>query len=101
MTYTFKAELWEHTGEKASWHLVSVPLEHGEVIKFVTFEHRSGFGSVKVKATIGKTTWETSLFPSAKTGSYVMLIKKAVRVAESITTGDTFPVKIALQVSGF
>jgi hypothetical protein len=89
MTYTFEAELWEHASEKASWYLISVPVEYGEEIKFISSEHRRGFGSVKVKVTIGKSTWQTSLFPSAKTGSYVLLIKKSVRIAESIAVGDT------------
>jgi hypothetical protein len=99
MTYTFEFEaaLWEHAGEKASWYLLSVPLEHGEEIRFVTSKYRTGFGSVKVNVTIGSSTWQTSLFPSAKTGSYVLLIKKAIRVAESISVGDT--VKVCLQTT--
>jgi Domain of unknown function (DUF1905) len=95
--FKFKSTVWEHIGEKASWYLLSVPIEHGEVIKFITSDTRKSFGSVKVKVTIGSSTWDSSLFPSAKTGLYVLLLNKKVRVAESISTGDTVHVKVTLQ----
>ena len=55
-----------------------------------------GFGSVRVEVTVGRTTWRTSLFPDAKAATYVLPVKKAVRVAEGLTVGDTVRVRIRL-----
>jgi hypothetical protein len=46
-----------------------------------------GFGSIKVRAKIGKSVWDTSLFPS-KEGPYLLAIKKSVRFDEGIEAGD-------------
>lgn len=47
-----------------------------------------GFGSVRVRVTVGGTTWSTSVFPDAKLGCYVLPVKKAVRSAEGVEDGD-------------
>jgi hypothetical protein len=49
---------------------------------------------VKVKVTIGSSTWSTSVFPDAKRGTFVLPVKKPVRQAEGIEAGDR--VKVAL-----
>ena len=55
---------------------------------------RRGFGSVRVEATVGPTTWRTSIFPSKESGSYVLPVKKAVRTAgRAWTTGDDVDVR--------
>jgi hypothetical protein len=54
-----------------------------------------GFGSVRVTATIGATTWKTSIFPGSS-GQYALPIKKAVRKAEALDVGDTATVRVEL-----
>ncbi|GAA2034555.1 DUF1905 domain-containing protein [Agromyces tropicus] len=51
-----------------------------------------GFGSVRVSATIGDTTWRTSIFPGG--GRYALPLKRAVRDAEGIEEGETVEVRI-------
>jgi hypothetical protein len=51
-----------------------------------------GFDSVRVTATIGATTWDTSIFPSADT--YALPLKKAVLKAEGIARGDEISVEL-------
>ncbi len=46
-----------------------------------------GFGSLKVTATIGDSTWRTSVFPSREEG-WMLPVKSAVRKAEGIGEGD-------------
>ena len=46
---------------------------------------------IPVRARIGDTVWETSLFP--KDGGYVVPVKDAVRVAEGIADGDIVTVR--------
>ncbi|TXH02395.1 MAG: DUF1905 domain-containing protein, partial [Candidatus Moraniibacteriota bacterium] len=44
---------------------------------------------VKVRATIGNTSWQTGLWPQAKEGVYLLVIKAPVRHKEDIREGDT------------
>ena len=91
---SFAAELWEHDGE-GSWHFVSVPLELSEDVRARTAHVARGFGSLRVRAQVGDTTWETSVFPSS-TGEYVLPVKKPVRRAEGLEAGDVVEVELEL-----
>ena len=86
---TFEASLWRYDGD-APWHFVTVPVDLADELE-ATSEPRP-FGSVPVRARIGATTWETSLFPDKEIGSYVLPIKRAVRDAESISERDAITV---------
>lgn len=46
-----------------------------------------GFGSLKVTATIGDSSWQTSVFPSRETG-WMLPVKAAIRKAEGLGEGD-------------
>ena len=46
-----------------------------------------GFGSVRISATIGATTWQTSIFASKDVGGYLLPLKAAVRKAERLAEG--------------
>ena len=54
-----------------------------------------GFGSLKVRATIGDTPFQTSLFPSKELG-WLLPVKASVRKAEAIAEGDA--VSVTLEV---
>ena len=55
-----------------------------------------GFGSVRVEATIGATTWRTSVFPNSdEAGTFALPLKKAVRTSEDLEIGDTTAVAAA------
>lgn len=90
---TFEAELWQHAGE-GGWHFVTLPGDLADDVR----EHgpHAGFGSVRVTVTLGPTTWETSLFPDSKTGSYVLPVKKQVRSAAGVEAGDRVTVRLAV-----
>jgi hypothetical protein len=81
----FTAELWDYQGEGA-WHFLTLPTELAEDIR-ERMPPRRGFGSVRVEATIGDTTWRTSLFPDKSSGSYLLPVKKQVRVANDLEPG--------------
>lgn len=96
MKYTFIAKLWEYNGEGA-WHFITVPVEYTEEIKLLTSGVKTGFGSVKVEAVIGKSTWATSIFPDFNnTGAYLLPVKKSIRSDEKIQDGDSVSVAITL-----
>ncbi|MGQ0434938.1 MAG: DUF1905 domain-containing protein [Microthrixaceae bacterium] len=92
-TFTFEAEVWEHSGS-ASWFFVSLPEAIADDIEG-TFGHRAkGFGSLRVEVTVGATRWQTSIFPDNKRGTYVLPVKKAVRLAEALGDGTTATVEL-------
>ena len=90
----FTADLWRWQAQ-SGWFFVTVSDEASAVIRERPRPPR-GFGSVRVRATIGSTTWATSVFPDSTRGAYVLPVKKAVRTAESLDEGD--PADILLEV---
>lgn len=87
------AELWLHNS--GSWVFVTVPEDESDEIHHVA-PHPGGFGSVRVQVAIGETIWRTSVFPNAKTGCFVLPIKKAVRTAEQIDVDDVAQVQLTV-----
>jgi len=53
---------------------------------------RGGFQSIKVRATVGNTTWLTSLFPTNDT--FILLISQKLMKAEQIEVGEVLDVNI-------
>jgi hypothetical protein len=47
-----------------------------------------------VDVTVGSTRWSTSIFPDSKRGTYVLPLKKAVRVAEGLSAGASARVEL-------
>ena len=95
-TYRFEAELWEYDGP-AAWHFVTVPAELSEDLR-ADAGPRRGFGSVRVRVTIGGSTWSTSVFPS-KDGPFLLPVKRAVRRAEDLEVGDSVAVGLVVDAA--
>jgi hypothetical protein len=96
MTYEFEAPLWLWDARADSWTFVSLPTDLADEVLEVAEPHARGFGSVRVEVTIGRTTWRTSLFPDSRSATYVLPVKRAVRTAEGLATGDTAHVRLEL-----
>lgn len=92
--FEFGSPLWLHPG--GDWHFVTVPVEVGDEIAELTAGMRRGFGSVRVKVTVGRTTWRTSVFPDKGKGTFVLPVKQAVRTAERLGDGDDVLVRLSL-----
>jgi hypothetical protein len=91
--FSFDGTVWEHVGA-SGWFFVSVPEPITDDIDEMFGHRAAGFGSMRVEVTIGGTTWKTSIFPDAKRGTFVLPIKKAVRVAEGLTEGTVASVRL-------
>lgn len=85
--FRFAAEVWLYAPD-GGWHFLTLPAEVSEEIEQRTSGRRRGFGSVRVRVTIGATSWTTSLFPDKQRGAYVLPVKKDVRRAEDFAAGD-------------
>jgi hypothetical protein len=94
-TFEFTAPLWRYPGE-GGWHFVSLPPEIGSDIADMTAGIRAGFGSVRVAVTVGTTSWRTSIFPDSKAGTYLLPVKKEVRDAEKLETGDDVRARVQI-----
>lgn len=96
MTWTFRTEVFERgEGPGPSWRFARLPVEVADEIRAQASPGR-GFGSVRVRATVGATAWNTSVFPEKQSGSYLLPFKKSVRAAEAIEDGDVVEITIEL-----
>jgi hypothetical protein len=80
----------------AGWRFLLLPKKDGQEIKEKYGRHARGWGSLPVSATIGKTTWDTSIFPDKRSGSYLLPLKAKVRKAEKISDDSkvTFTIRL-------
>jgi len=86
-TYRLRSKLQVYPG-MAAWRFLILDVGHSAAIRRAHGAGRPGFGSIPVEATIGKTSWLTSIFPT-KDGPYVLPLKAAVRRKEDIDDDDT------------
>lgn len=93
---TVTSLLWIWKGDAAGrWYFITVPEEESGEIRAQAFGSPRGFGSVRVEATIGETTWRTSVFP-LNSGGYLLPVKAAVRRDAGIAAGDEVTVILEL-----
>jgi hypothetical protein len=96
-TYQFRAKLWRWNGGKTSWFFVTLPVGVSKEIKLVDAgPKRLGFGSLRVEATIGGSTWQTSIFPATKLKGYLLPVKASVRKAEKMIEDKTVAVQVVV-----
>lgn len=89
--------MWQWQGEgPGAWYFVSVPKEYYQELRMLSSPLKAGFGSIRVKATIGDTAWDTSIFPDTKSESYLLPIKKQVRLAEGLNEGSETKVELVV-----
>ena len=87
-TYTVRSKVVPYPGMDA-WFFAYVDKKQAAVIREKHTRVKRGFGSIRVKVKLGKSVWDTSIFPDKHSGTYVLPLKAAVRRAEGIDAGDT------------
>ncbi len=93
--YEFEAKLWLHDGQ-AAWTFLTLPGELSDEIEARTAHRSIAFGSVRVRVTVGRTEWATSLFPDKNAEAYLLPVKKSVRIAERLSVGDAVAVSLII-----
>jgi hypothetical protein len=91
---TFTGELWHWRGP-APYHFVTVPEDGCDVLRLVAPVVSYGWGVIPVRARIGDSDWDTSLFP--KNGGYVLPVKDRIRLAGGLVLGDIVTVEMSLR----
>ncbi|MDT9600567.1 DUF1905 domain-containing protein [Sphingosinicella rhizophila] len=66
-----------------------------ELMRRLELGRRRGFGSVKVNAIVGDSSWSTSVFPQKK-GSWFLPVKKAICRVEGLEANDEVAVELEL-----
>lgn len=91
--FTVRTQIWRWKGE-GGWHFANVPPKQSAEIKERFGRTARGWGSIRVSIQIGKTEWNTSLFPHRKSKSYLFAIKADVRKAERLAERDRITARI-------
>ncbi|MFN8505243.1 DUF1905 domain-containing protein [Kouleothrix sp.] len=94
MNIEFSGAIWFWRGP-APWYFVSVPAQQCREIKAISQAVTYGWGMIPVRARIGGTEWQTSLFP--KDGRYIVPINARVRKAEGLAEGDDVRVRLEVR----
>jgi hypothetical protein len=81
----------------APWFFVTVPAKQSREIKAISRIVTYGWGVIPVHVRVGKTEFQTSLFP--KDGCYLVPIKVSVRKAEKLEKGDEVTLRLEIRCS--
>jgi hypothetical protein len=95
--YKVTATVWLYP-EMGGWHFITIPTDVSRQIRETFGDMKRGWGSLSVVATVGSTTWKTSIFPDKTAGAYVLPLKADVRKKENIAEGDTVSVLLEVAV---
>lgn len=71
----------------ASWFFLSINGAGADAIRSMAKGRSRGFGSVRVTVEIGRSRWQTSLFPNKEEGGYLLPLKAEIRRSEGIVEG--------------
>ncbi len=93
MNIEFNGKIWFWKGP-APYYFVTVPAEQSGDLKAISGFVTYGWGVIPVRVRIGKTEFQTSLFP--KDERYIVPIKASVRKAENLEEGDHVTVWLAV-----
>ena len=101
-THTLTTPLWIWTTDKApaSWHFLTIRGDAAEAINALALMRRleggrkRGWGSMKVRATVGDTVWDTSIVPANEMGGWLLPVTAAVRKAEGLVAGALVTVQV-------
>ena len=79
LSFCFSAACWRWQSTATAWYFITLPEDKSEEIKFFSENvhgKRRGWGAVRAQATIGETTWQTSIFPHSKVCAYILPLNK-------------------------
>ena len=104
--FKMHSEIWLYP-EMAGWHFLSVDKKTSAQVKEKYLSAcdaqaggggSRGFGSIPVEVTLGKTKWETSIFPDKKSSTYLLPLKAKVRKDEDLLAGDKVQFSFTVRV---
>ena len=97
-TFDFKGRVWKNEG-RGGWLYVYVEKfissEIREIMKNAPKDttKKTGFGFIPLQATIGRSTWDTAIFPN-KDRKYLLAIKQSIARVEHVKETDIVDVRL-------
>lgn len=82
--YRVRGKVWIWKGGQGAWHFVTVPPKQSREIELHHGGFRRGWGAVRVEVKLGKSVWQTSIFPYSKVKAYILPLKASVRQKEAV-----------------
>jgi hypothetical protein len=94
MIIEFKGEIFYWRGP-APFLFVAIPEDPSRDLKAISARVTYGWGVIPVHVRIGKTEWQTSLFP--KDGRYLVPIRMSVQKSENLEVGDSVVIQVEVR----
>lgn len=91
--FKLRTQVWRWPGDMG-WHFITIPKNISEKIQKIGKPYGSGF--IRSKVQIGKTVWQTALFPYTRENVYLIAVKKSIRQKECIFDKDMVSVFFTL-----
>jgi hypothetical protein len=91
--FLIESQVWRWPGTYG-WHFAHVDRKLNGKIRANSKSYGSGF--IKIRATVGNTSWDTALFPYKKEDCFLISIKSSVRKKEDIFEGDKVKIKFEI-----
>ena len=85
-----------HWRGPSPFHFVAVPEPESALLQSASKIITYGWGMIPVTATVGATTWTTSLFP--KDGGYLVPIKDKIRKTEGLDLDSMITIRLTLAI---
>jgi hypothetical protein len=102
-SWRFTGPLWlwrvkarDGTPTATAWHFITIDGTVADAIRAASPGRSAAWGSVYVHVAIGRTRWQTSVFPSKDVSGYLLPVKASVRKAEKLVAGDVAVVELSI-----
>ncbi|GAB4454347.1 MAG: hypothetical protein OHK0041_18660 [Anaerolineales bacterium] len=95
MNFEFSGNIFHWRGP-APYLFVAVPPQQSGEIRAVSRLVTYGWGVIPVRVRVGKTEWQTSLFP--KDGRYLVPIRMSAQKAENLKEGDSVTIHLEIRL---
>lgn len=94
--FSFQAKLIKWFGDKGAWFFITLPVELSRDIDNLFSDQKRGWGSLPVIVKLGKSQWQTSIFPDKKSACYLLPVKAQIRKEEKIDSGDNVTIELSI-----
>lgn len=91
--FKFKCTVAVFTG-KADWYYAYLPAAGSKLLNEMFADQKRGWNSLRVRAIIGITVWQTSIFYISGEKKFMLPLKKEIRKKADLSLGKRFEVEI-------
>ena len=95
--FIIRSHIYAYPG-MAGWHFIGIPKKESNTITKQFGAKKKGWGSLPVTVVLGKSRWQTSIFPDKKSSTYLLPLKAKVRKAEEVYEGDSVRFELTIRI---